>query len=70
MVHVIITEGDIAISNMSMNVSGGRHELEFSQAIRIDGKLFTGIAVEMNIDQDARKVVYNEFLAKRPGPVR
>jgi len=70
MVHVIVTEGEIEVAHISTSVSGGRHELQFSQPITVDGRHFEGFALEMWIDQEARKVVYNEFLAKRPDPVR
>ena len=69
-VHVIVTEGDIQIAHMTTGVIGGRHEFQLSQPIKVDGRHFEGFALEMWIDQEARKVVYNEFLAKRPDPVR
>lgn len=69
-VHVIVTEGDIQIAHMSCNVSGGRHEFQFSHPIKVDGNHFEGFALEMWLNQEARKIVYNEFLAKRLDPVR
>lgn len=64
-VHVIVTEGDIQIAHMSTAVSGGRHEFQFSQPMKVDGRHFEGFALEMWLDQEARRVVYNEQLAKR-----
>lgn len=69
-VHVIVTEGDIQLAHMSASVSGGRHEFQFSHPIKVDGNHFEGFALEMWLNQEARKVVYNEFLATRPDPVR
>lgn len=69
-VHVIVTEGDIQIAHMSANVSGGRHEFQFSHPIKVDGDHFEGFALEMWLNQEARKLVYHEYLADRPAPVR
>lgn len=64
-VHVIVTEGVIELAHMSTEVSGGRHEFQFSQPMRVDGRHFEGFALEMWLDQEARRVVYAEHLAKR-----
>ena len=69
-VHVIVTEGDIQIAHMSASVSGGRHEFQFSHPISVDGNHFEGFALEMWLNQEARKLVYHEHLARRPDPVR
>lgn len=70
LVHVTVTENDIVIANMTTNVNGGRHEFTFSQPITVDGRHFEGFALEMWLDQEARKIVYNEFLANRPNLIR
>jgi hypothetical protein len=69
-VHVIVTEGDVQIAHMSAAVSGGRHEFTFALPIKVNGRHFEGFALEMWLDQTARSIVYNEHIAKRPGPSR
>jgi hypothetical protein len=64
-VHVMIEEDGIVTANMSTEVSGGRHEFTFSQPIKANGRHFEGFALEMWLDQQARQVVYNEFIADR-----
>lgn len=65
-VHVIVEQGGIQLAEMVTEVSGGRHEFTFSQPLRANGRHFEGFALEMHLDQQTRRVVYNEHLAKRP----
>lgn len=60
-VHVMITENDIVVSNMSTLVSGGRHEFTFNQPIKVNGREFTGFALEMWLDRESRRIAFKEY---------
>jgi hypothetical protein len=71
-VHVIVEQDGNVLSHMNVEVSGGRHEFTFLTPVRVpiaDSHLtrhFEGFALEMHIDQETRRVVYDERLVHRP----
>jgi hypothetical protein len=65
-VQVLVIENGICVASLTTQVSGGRHEFSFSHPIRVDGRHFEGFALEMWIDQAARRVEYKEREANRP----
>lgn len=67
-VRVIVTviKDGVCVADMAVQVSGGRHELTFSHPIKVNGRHFEGFALEMWIDQEARRVDYKEFVVSRP----
>lgn len=69
-VHVIVEKGGIQVAEMVTEVSGGRHEFTFLEPIKVPSengfnRHFEGFALEMHLDQETRRVTYNEHLAKR-----
>lgn len=72
-VHVIVEKGGIQLAEMVTEVSGGRHEFTFLTPIRVPNengfmRHFEGFALEMHLDQETRRVVFNEHLAARSYP--
>lgn len=65
-IHVVVEQGGIQIAEMVTEVSGGRHEFTLGQPLLANGRTLTGWALEMHLDQETRRVAYNEHVAKRP----